>query len=232
MRPLALSLALASVVLLATPAPAAPPVGESVQSFSGTILVPNPTKAAQNVTRHIRSAGLIARQSNGVVGWFFTVDPATIGGEFRLTPGDATIDYDIIFYSDPGTLNDAPTASAEFLGAAPGEVAGVIPQGTTDAIIYPTSGVNTAFSYAGYSVPTISIGVDPLDLTIPAGVTVRFINATSDYTFIKIPKIQLQAGVGPGKGIPIGATYDVTELTTPGTYPYETSVGFGTITVQ
>lgn len=226
----ACALAAASVALLPGPSQAAPPAGVAAQTVSGTIRVPNPTKAAANVTRHARTAGLIGAGTDGVVSYFFSVDPATVGGEFTLTTTAAGGDYDIIFYSHPGTITDGPAATAEYVGTAGTGEAGIIPVGTTKALIYPAAGVNTDFTYTGYSVPKIAIGTDSLDLTIRAGGSVTWVNETADYTFVNGGEA-FSAGIGAGKGIPIGGTFTAS-LAEPGVYPYSTSAGAGTITVN
>ena len=221
--------ALSAVAALAVPstASAGAPVGEPLQAVAGTVAVPNPTKAAQNVTRVSRTAGLAGAATNGVVGWFFKVDPQTIGGEFTLTTPAPDADYDVLFYSDPGTLADAPT-SVDFLGTSGTGERGIVPANTTHVLVYPAAGVNTAFTYQGYAPAQIAIGADSLDLTVVPGATVKWVNQTADYTFVSGPGFN--SGTGPGQGIPVGSTF-THEFTEAGTFAYSTSAGTGTITV-
>lgn len=214
----------AAVSAAETPAP-----GPVVQQVSGSVAVPNPTKAAQNVTRHNRSAGLLGPETNGVVGWFFDVDPATWGGSFVLTTATAGADYDVLFYSDPGTLNAAPAATAEFVGSEGDGEAGLVPAGTTHALVYPAGAPNADFSYVGHAPVTVEIGVDPLDVTVPAGGAVTWVNRTGDYTFVDGGSA-FSSGTGPGTGIPVGQSFTAT-FGRAGTYAYDTSVGSGTVTV-
>lgn len=207
---------------------AAEPSGEQMQLISGTISVPNPTKAALNVTRHARSAGFLGSAANGVVSWFFKVDPSTVGGEFTLTTGAET-DLDILFYSDPGSLSDAPTATREYIGSSGSGEAGVIPEGSTHAVIYPASGVDVPFAYRGHAPPVVELGLDDLDVTVAAGAMVRWVNRTGDYAFVDGGSA-FSSGSGSGSGIPVGQTFSAI-LDYPGTYAYTTSVGSGVITV-
>ncbi|MDP9405074.1 MAG: hypothetical protein M3O86_00500 [Actinomycetota bacterium] len=231
-----LTAGLLTAMAFAGPAAAAgDPVGEEVQPVSGSIALPNPTKASgTNFSRIGRTAGLVGPATNGMVGWFFKVDPLTLTGAFRLTT-TTTADLDIIFYSDPGSLSSAPTATAEFVGAAPGGEAGFIPEGTTHAQIYAASGVNVPFAYVGYAAPVIQIGQDSLDLTVPAGTTVDWVNATADYSFVRHTPTSgtpaFDSSPKPGTGIPVGSTFSHT-FAEVGTFTYETSAGTGTITVS
>jgi plastocyanin len=222
-------LAAAAAGLLPSPSNAVP-AGASTQVVSGNIKVPNPTKAAQNVSRHVRTAGLIGPETNGVISYYFAVDPSTVGGEFTLTSVSAGADYDIIFYADPGSISGSPSATAEYLGAAGSGEAGLIPSGTTKVLIYPAAGANTDFVYTGYAVPQIAIGTGSLDVSIPAGGSVTWVNETADYTFVDGGDF-FRAGVGAGKGIPVGGTFTA-NLADPGEYLYTTSAGTGTITVR
>lgn len=229
--------ALGLVVLLPTLGQAAePPPGAKVQEVVGTVAVPNPSKASGtvNVTRHSRTAGLIGPETNGVVGWFFSVDPTTWGGEFVLDSATAGADLDIIFYSDPGTITAPPTAAAEFVGVDGDGERGVVPAGATDGLVYASGAPNAAFSYTGHAVPQIAIGGEgPADLTVPAGGSVEWVNKTADYTSVTgvlAGKQVFSSGTGPGSGIPVGKSYTAV-LSKKGVYTYTTSVGTGTITV-
>lgn len=229
-RPLALALAAVAAFGVA-PARAAEPLGTPKQTVSGTVAVPNPTKAAQIVSRHMRSTIFVGAQTNGAVSWFFKVDPATWGGEFTLTTPAADADYDLILYSDPGSILDAASASAEFLGSSGTGERGLIPAGTTYAVVYPAAGVNTAFTYVGRMAPEIALGADALDLEIPLGGTVRWVNRTADYAFVRGEVEGFDSGTGAGRGIPVEGSYAYT-FTEPGAFAYTSSAGAGTITVR
>ena len=224
--------ALSAVAVLAIPtsASAGAPVGEATQTVSGTVRVPNPTKAAQNVSRHIRSAGLAGSSTNGVFGWFFKVDTSTIGGEFTLSSADAGADYDVIFYADPGSLEVAPTASAEYLGAVGSGERGVVPADTTHVMVYPAAGANTTFSYVGHKPATVNIGTGSLDVTVVPGATVTWVNQTADYSFVRGGLDGFDSGSGVGRGMPIGSTFSYS-FGDEGTFAYSTSAGTGTVTV-
>ena len=223
-------IALGAVAALAVPgiASAGDPVGTAVQQVAGTIAVPNPTRDAPAVvTRHSRTLGLTASAANGTTHWFFKVDPSTIGGEFVLSSTSADADYDVLFYSDPGSINDGAT-STDFQTAALGGERGIVPPDTTHVLIYPAAGVNTPFTYTGHAPAEIEIGVDSLDLTVVPGAKVVWVNKTADYAFVTGKNFN--SGTGVGRGIPIGGTF-ATEFSDEGTYAYTTSIGTGTITV-
>jgi hypothetical protein len=213
------------------------PAGAKTQTVTGSIATANPTKASgTNVTRVGRTGGLVGPQTNGVTGWFFSVDPKTWGGEFVLTSATAGSDLDVIFYSDPGSLTGAPAATGEFVGAQGDGERGVVPASTTHALIYAAGAPTTGFEYAGHAVPKVLVGNGSLDLVVPVGGAVEFVNATADYTFVtslgttsatRFPS----SGTGPGSGIPVGKSHLVT-FTRAGAFAYETSVGTGTITVR
>jgi hypothetical protein len=226
------AVALAAVVAapLAATASTATTPGTEVQKISGTVAVPNPIKAAASVTRHNRSAGLLAAETNGVVGWFFKVDPKTWGGEFAVTTTTAGSDFDIIFYADPGNLTTgAAAAAAEFYGTDGDGEAGVIPTGATHAVLYPTALPNAAFTYTGRAPVEIAIGTGSLDATVRSGSTVTWVNRTSDYAFVDGGKA-FGAPLAQGKGIPVGGTFSTT-LSKVGKFVYSTPAGTGTITV-
>lgn len=236
-RPVLTAAALGLVVLLPTLGQAAEaPAGAKVQDVSGTVVVPNPSKAsgAVSVTRHARTFGLIGPETNGVSGWFFTVDPKTWGGEFVLDSATSGADMDVIFYTDPGTVTAAPAAAAEFLGVDGDGERGVVPTGATRALIYPSGAPNAAFTYTGHAVPQIEIGgAGPADLTVPVSGAVEWVNRTADYTSVTgslAGKQVFSSGTGPGSGVPVGKSYTFT-FAKKGVYTYTTSVGTGTITV-
>lgn len=228
LRILTAAAAAAALLVPVTGASAADPVGEKLQTVAGTVAVPNPTKAAANVTRHGRTLGFVGAQSNGVVSWWFKVDPNTWGGEFVLSSPTAGADFDALFYSDPGTIADASTTTAEFLGASGDGERGIIPAGTTFVLLYPAGAPNAAFTYTGYAPATVGIGSGSLDITVVNGATVRWVNNTTDYTYVR--SARFDSGSGTGQGIPVGGTFEAL-MDEPGTYTYSTSVGTGTITV-
>ena len=118
------------------------------QQVSGTIALPAPftddTGCFAGLQRRV--AILTQEQVNGVVGYHFDVDPATIGKPFVLevTGGQGDVDLDITFYYEFGTVDDVtgdPTnagspVSASFGTREPGGESGVIPKGDyTKAIV-------------------------------------------------------------------------------------------------
>ncbi len=102
---------------------------------------------------------------NGMVGYRFPVDKATWGGKFVLEPtgGLGTVDLDLFMYSvmppaeavidDP--VNGGVPVSVDFTTRKAGGEAGIVPPGTTDAIVCLYGGVagyagfNADFKYTG-----------------------------------------------------------------------------------
>lgn len=208
------------------------PAGVEKQTVSGSIATANPTKASgTNVTRIGRTGGLVGPETNGVTGWFFRVDPATQGGEFVLTSATAGSDLDVIFYSDPGSITGASAASAEFIGSTGDGERGVVPFGTTHALIYAAGSPTTGFEYAGHAVPKVLIGTGSLDLSIPAGGAVEFVNATGALTEVTSTGTTKASQFKAPGVVPAGKSA-VVAFPTKGSFGYATSVGTGTITVR
>lgn len=228
------SLALAATLLaslMVLPAAADDPVVG--QSISATVALPNPTKAALPVTRHQRSTIFVGQQSNGVVSWYFEVDPSTWGGLFDLTSAATDTDLDIIFYADPGSLTDANEGATVFEGAAGVGESGIVPVGATYAVVYPAAGFNVPFDYTGYETPTVMLSGD-LDISIANGQRIRFVNDTDSYGFVRGEKFT--SGDGPADGIPAGDSFIVDAaalgvLFGAAEIPYTTHTGSGIITV-
>lgn len=226
----ALSLATVVAVPLTAGASTGTTPGKDVQTITGSVLVPNPTKEAPVVvTRHSRSAGLLGPETNGVVGWYFPVDRSTWGGEFALTTTTAGADLDIIFYTDPGTLNAAPAAAAEFIGTDGDGESGIVPTGAVSAVLFPSGAPNASFSYTGRAPVQLEIGAGTLDATIRLGGAVTWVNRTDDYTFVD-GGTAFGAPLSQGTGIPIGGTFTATPKKA-GVFTYSTSAGTGTLTV-
>jgi hypothetical protein len=227
----AISLATVVAAPLAAGASTGTTPGKEVQKITGTVAAPNPTKSAPVVvTRHNRAAGLLGPETNGAVGWFFPVDRSTWGGEFAVTSTTAGADFDIIFYSDPGTQTAAPSAAAEFAGTEGDGESGIVPTGATSAVLYPAGMPNAAFTYVGRAPAQVEIGTGSLDVTIRLGGAVTWVNRTSDYTFVDGGSA-FGAPLSQGTGIPIGGTFTATPKKA-GVFSYRTSAGTGTVTVR
>lgn len=105
---------------------------------------------------HRRLSVLTQEQVNGVVGYSFDVDPATIGKPFVLdvTGGQGDVDFDITFYTEFGSVEQATDtayapANYSFEERGPGGESGVIPKGVewTKAIVCMHTGAGASFSY-------------------------------------------------------------------------------------
>ena len=230
-----------ALALSAVPAGAAEfaPPGEEVQNVAGTIAVPTRfTDGVGGWPGLVRRVYQASAASNGVIGYVFDVDPETWGGAFVL--GDVKDqtgagNLDIYFYETMGDAGgqEAPITSAEYQTADKGEV-GFVPAGARKGVVFTADAVNATFTYKGFSTPGLTIGSGALDLTVPAGATVGWLNATDDYSFVRhtpaAGPVAFNSSPKAGTGIPVGATFS-NVFTEPGTYPYETSAGTGTITV-
>lgn len=104
---------------------------------------------------HRRTAILTQGNNNGIVGYHFDVDPATIGKPFVLevTGGQGGVDLDITFYTEFGTpeqaadVNYAP-ANYSFEERGAGGESGVIPKGEwAKAIVCMHTGAGASFTY-------------------------------------------------------------------------------------
>lgn len=118
------------------------------QQVSGSIALPAPFTDDTGCFAglHRRFAILTQEQVNGVIGYHFDVDPATIGKPFVLevTGGQGDVDLDITFYYEFGTVEDVTgdpqgagsPVNTSFATREPGGESGVIPKGDyTKAIV-------------------------------------------------------------------------------------------------
>jgi hypothetical protein len=118
------------------------------QKVSGSIALPAPftddTGCFAGLQRRV--AIMTQEQVNGVIGYHFDVDPATVGKPFVLevTGGQGTVDLDITFYYEFGTVDDVTgdpqnagsPVNYSFASREPGGESGVIPKGDyTKAIV-------------------------------------------------------------------------------------------------
>ena len=145
---------------LLSPATAGAP---AKQEQEGTILFPAVFATGlgadgcwAGATRRITQTA--AGQGSGVVGYRFPIDKATWGGKFVLeaTGGEGTVDLDLFMYSvmppaeavvdDP--VNGGTPVSVDFGTREEGGEVGIVPKGTTDAIVCLYGGVA---GYAGFN---------------------------------------------------------------------------------
>ena len=117
------------------------------QKLSGSIAIPAPytnnTGCYAGLQRRV--AILSQERVNGVIGYHFDLDPATIGKPFVLEPtgGQGHVDLDIYFYTKFGTVDDvagdplnagAPV-TVSFNTREVGGESGVIPKGDFTKVI-------------------------------------------------------------------------------------------------
>lgn len=135
--------------LAVTLVPLASAAKKPKQTVEGSIAIPQGGgPAATCVYRAQRSIIATAGQPNGVVGYTFDVEPATVGKKFKLVPSDGA-GVDISFYSelgDPADPTVAPT-NVPFENVGPGGEKGVVPAGYPIAFVCLTDGANATFTY-------------------------------------------------------------------------------------
>lgn len=120
---------------------------QSKQEVSGSVALPAPytDNTGCYAGLHRRMAVVTQEQVNGVIGYHFDLDKATIGKPFVLTPtgGQGTVDLDIYFYYEFGTIEDvagdplnagAPVTISFNTREAGGE-SGIIPKGPFTKVI-------------------------------------------------------------------------------------------------
>lgn len=119
---------------------------QAKQEVTGTIALPAPFVAGDVNScysgLHRRTAVITQEQVNGIVGYHFDIDPATWGGKFTLevTDGQGDIDFDITFYTEFGTPEQAAdTAYApvnvSYEEREPGGEVGTVPPEMNKAIV-------------------------------------------------------------------------------------------------
>lgn len=112
-----------------------------------------------------RATQTVGMAVNGITGFRFPIEKSTWGGKFVLEPtgGEGTVDLDLFMYSvmpgpeaavdDP--VNGGTPVSIDYATREEGGETGLIPPGTTDAIVCLYAGVsgyagfNASFEYTG-----------------------------------------------------------------------------------
>ena len=134
------------------------------QQVSGSIALPAPYQDDSGCFAGLQRRVAIATQEqvNGVIGYHFDVDPATIGKPFVLeaTGGQGTVvDMDILFYYEFGTMEDVTgdpqnagsPFSYGFQSREAGGESGIIPKGDfTKAIVCVYGGAQGAGAAATF----------------------------------------------------------------------------------
>lgn len=144
---LVLAFALAAVPGVQALAKKKAPVRQTVE---GSIAIPQGGNAAATcVYRAQRTAYTAGGDAvNGIVGYTFEVDPATVNQPFKLEAADGA-GMDISFYADLGDASDPTTAPANipFEETGPGGESGIVPDGYPIAFVCMTEGAEAAFTY-------------------------------------------------------------------------------------
>lgn len=122
----------------------------AARTVSGSILVPTVTVPSVGIfSRQARCAYLLAGEdSNGLVGWVVELDADEGDGDHTFTASAAGADIAVVFYESLGTCDNAPGPVTTGDSLNPGDEAGVIPFGTTSAIVVVEGAANAAFEFA------------------------------------------------------------------------------------
>lgn len=135
--------------LTASVVPLAVAAKKPKQTVEGSIVVPQTGgPVGPCIYRTQRTIMATSGEPNGIVGYSFEVDPATVGKRFKLTVADGA-GMDIQFYADLGDPTN-PTAAPPNVGfetAGPGGEKGTVPAGYPIAFVCMTDGANAAFTY-------------------------------------------------------------------------------------
>lgn len=198
MRRVSAIVALALAATLAVPAGAQARQGETEWQFvSGTI---------RFITRFIDGdggwPGLVRRvynasaASNGLIGYVFRVDPATIMGRFELEVTSeggeglpdpfSPADLGVYFYSEFGDAGGqaGPETTGRYERRAPGGETGFVPPETRYAVVFMSRGLNVDFTYRGFTPMSVEVseaGFAPGEVTVGEGGWVVWQNVGADF---------------------------------------------------
>ena len=143
----------AAAALVTAPGAVAAPKQQTVEG-SVALRAPFTDLASCYAGLHRRMAVVSQEQVNGVVGYHFDLDPATINKPFKLevTGGQGAVDLDITFYSEFGTVEQATDTSyapynVSFGEREPGGEKGIVPKETAKAIVCMFDGAGASFKY-------------------------------------------------------------------------------------
>ncbi len=157
----ALTTTLMAAIAINGAASAAPPPTQTVEG-SVAIMAKFTDLASCYSGLHRRSAIVTQEMVNGIVGYHFDVDKKTWNKKFKLEPtaGEGDVDLDLFLYSHVPPVTEWPDdpqnagfpVSQDFNTREPGGEAGIVPKGTTYAIVCmyagPTHyGFNADFTY-------------------------------------------------------------------------------------
>ena len=220
------------------------PAFVAVQTVAGSVASPTRfTDGEQGYPGLGRRAWLLNPATNGTVMYVFDVDPRTWGGQFRFSDvSDATGegDLDVYFYEDFGTVGGLlasdpgqPTSTAEYAAVGAGGDTGFIPPGTKKGLVFTRNAVGATFTYEAAAAPRTSLAGSDLDITVPDGAFITWVNDTGDYASVRrvAPRtaFPFDSGSGPASGLRAGETFMV-QTTRTGTFPYEVVTAAGTRT--
>ncbi|MCW2606731.1 MAG: hypothetical protein JWO60_1424 [Frankiales bacterium] len=221
----ALVLALSCAVAAAVPALAADaPKGQTV---AGSVAAP-----VALVARVPRTLAVTDRSSNGLTGYAFDVDPATVGGPFALDVADdptGLADLQIGFYSSLGSASEAGTVAGEFIGADASEK-GYVPEGAKVALVYLANGAQVGFDYTATPPASLGLSAADLDLTVAKGSAVRWTNDTTGVLSVVGPLDADGVATFESGDLEPGASF-TQPFPDAGTYAYTVGDRTGTVTV-
>ena len=156
--------ALVALALLPGGASAGKKKKSTHQMVEGSVLMRAPfygdTFATCYTGGHRRVAVLSGEAVNGDIGYHFDVDPKTVGQPFKLevTGGTGAVDFDITFYTDFGSQDQATDVTyapgnVGFEERGPGGEEGVVPEGMPKAIVCMHDGYDATFTYSTGKAP-------------------------------------------------------------------------------
>lgn len=228
MRRAAVLLALSAAVAAGLPAFADTSAAVGVQDQLGSVAAP-----VAVVARVPRTLALTDRSTNGLTGFAFDVDPATVGGPFTLdVAGDPTGqgDLQIGFYSSLGTAADPASVAGEFINERVGGEAGFVPEGAKVALVYLNVGAQVSFDYTATPPVGLALSAASLDVTVPKGQALKWTNDTQEtLTVVAVEGADGFPLFDSGELAP-GASFTV-PLTEAGAYAYRVGARTGTVTV-
>jgi plastocyanin len=196
-RIIALAALVLSLAALGIPAAQAYQGSEEMQFVSGSIEFP--TRFADTASGDTSAGwpGLVRRwydatgsDGNGLIGYVFPIDPATIGGSFTLTlTGQSAAnnaDLDIYLYNEIGDTAGSvtPVTTAEYATHSGTGETGFVAPDSRYGVVFMANGLHVTFDYVATQAAGVEVsesGFAPADLTIGAGGWVNFQNAGQDF---------------------------------------------------
>ncbi len=154
---------------------------------------------AKNVSGGNRRIVILARAlglPNGTGGYWFDVNPKTVGAAFELKPGTPA-DVDVFFYDHWGDAGGAgPAISGQFSNEDANGEAGFVPENSKVGVVYngpcaqcaSPSPASVAFTYAAEKAPVITVGGKAASfgrIEVHAGGLLRIVNPFAEEVLVR-----------------------------------------------